>query len=213
MAQSASAPADAEGAPFYTCALTGDRLFRASYPHEVVEGGLAYRVRGSMDAGLSTFGPEQASLPNDGDSWPLHVVDVVRDAGLHQVQLDRSGFVKHWQRYISALQRHVAATDAQGTEAADELLLRAHTFARKLMQNFDELDFLVGASEALNGPVAVLHYLDEDPLTPQIYFICQGAVLKGQAGPGGPPCPQAELDSEGPVEVQGQGEREAEDEQ
>jgi hypothetical protein len=104
------------------------------------------------------------------------------------VHLDKPGFVKHWQRYVGALQRHIeragsgtgeesvaAASSAQAR--ADQLLLRAHTFARKLQQGFDELDFLMSASEAPQGPLIVLHYTDDDPLTPYFYVLADGVVL------------------------------------
>jgi hypothetical protein len=170
---------DAE--PGYRCVLTGDRLFGALHPHELVEDGLAYCVRGSMDAGIDALAMEGGPLPRDG-ALPLSVVDVVRWAGLRPVELDRPGFVKLWQRYVAALQAHLEASGPEGVEAADELLLRAHLFARALMQRFDELDFLLGASEDARGPLAVLHY-KEDGLIPHIYYLAAGAVKAG--GPRG----------------------------
>lgn len=163
-------------APFFTCVLTGDKLFSKAHRHAVDEDGLVYRVRGDMAEGLATLGLEQYTMPPDADGWPLRVIDVVRDAGLRHVLLDKPGFIKHWQRYIGALQQHVEATDSGA--AADSLLLRSHDYARKLMCNFDELDFLVGASESSGGPLVILHYLDDDPITPCIDFLCVGAVLK-----------------------------------
>jgi hypothetical protein len=171
----------------YTCVLTGDRLFSSAYPHELVEDGLVYRVRGSMEDGLNTLAIEAFTLPADGE-LPLRVIDIVRWAGLRRVHLDKPGFVKHWQRYVGALQRHIeragsgtgeesVAAAASAQARADQLLLRAHTFARKLQQGFDELDFLMSASEAPQGPLIVLHYTDDDPLTPYFYVLADGVVL------------------------------------
>ena len=155
--------------------LTGDRLFSDAHAHEIVSDGVAYCVRGNLDEGP----PRSASTaPQDGE-LPLRIIDVVQWSGLRHVQLDKPGFIKHWQRYIGALQQHVQAKapkDGGGEEGASALLLRAHEFARRLMHGFDELDFLVGASESKSGPVAIVHYLDEDPLTPYIYFLCEGAM-------------------------------------
>ena len=155
------------------CVLTGDRLFnKALHQHEAVENSIAFRVRGSFDAGLSQLALEQYSLPADADSLPPSAVDVVAWAGLRHVQLDRSAFIRRWQRYTAALQKHVAA--AENEAAADAFLLEAHSLARKLLHGYDELDVLVGASEHADGPLIVLHYLDDDPLTPQLLFLCAG---------------------------------------
>ena len=180
----------------YMCVLTGDKLFSHVHPHELVEDGLAYCVRGSMDEGLSALALESAALPSDGE-LPLHVIDVVRWAGLRRVQLDKPGFVKHWQRYVGALQRHIEGSGgstsvpesdssagegaATATSQADELLLRAHTFARKLLHGFDELDFLLSASENAHGPLIVLHYKDDDPLTPYLYVLAEGVTTRPAA--------------------------------
>jgi hypothetical protein len=170
----ALSPPVTDGAACIRCVLTGDRLFSRGHPHEVVEGGLAYRVRGDLDAGLTRLALEQFTLPVEADSLPLTAVDVVHWADLRHAQLDRSGFVRRWQRYTSALQRHMLREGGEGEDAADAFLLDSHSLARKLLQNFDELDVLVGASEHADGPIAVLHYLDEDPLTPQLLFLCVG---------------------------------------
>eukprot|EP00325_Prymnesiales_sp_UTEX-LB-985_P033876 CAMPEP_0174743656 /NCGR_PEP_ID=MMETSP1094-20130205/82188_1 /TAXON_ID=156173 /ORGANISM="Chrysochromulina brevifilum, Strain UTEX LB 985" /LENGTH=60 /DNA_ID=CAMNT_0015947913 /DNA_START=1 /DNA_END=183 /DNA_ORIENTATION=+ len=53
------------------------------------------------------------------------------------------------------------------------------------MHRFDELDFLIGASEDARGPLAVLYYKDDDPLTPHIYFIAAGAITKPPSSAGG----------------------------
>ena len=68
----------------FMCVLTGDRLFSDAHPHEIVEDGLAYRVRGSLDEGLAVLSLDtQYTLPADGE-LPLDVTDVVRWSGLRQ---------------------------------------------------------------------------------------------------------------------------------
>ena len=165
----------------FSCVLTGDPCFSTLHAHELVEDGLAYRVRGSMDDGLSAlaqdFSTETSSLALLADgTLPAHTIDVVRWAGLRHVRLDKAGFIKHWQRYLVALQAHVQSKEADGEAQADALLLQAHGFARKLMHNFDELDVLTGASDDVRGPLAVLHYLDDDPLTPCLFFLAAAVI-------------------------------------
>ena len=159
------------------CVITGDRLFSRAHPNKIVEDGLAYRVRGDMASGLARLAHEQYSLPADADGWPLDTIDVVRWAGLRQVHLDRSGFIRRWQRYVTALERHIlqrSQEEGGGADAADDFLLRSHTLAMKLMNSIDELDFLVGASEHDDGPLVVLQYLDDDPHTPHLLCLRAG---------------------------------------
>ena len=160
---------------FY-CALTGDRLFSHAHPHELDKDGVVYRVTGSTDAGLSALALELDSLPEDGE-LPLRMIDVVDWAGLQQSRLDKAGFVKRWQRYVGALQRHVEAlpeANGGGVEASNQLLLRSHDFVREILNDFDEIEILAGASENADGPLAVVRYLDEEPLTPYVYFLAAG---------------------------------------
>ena len=78
--------------------------------------------------------------------------------------------------YREKATRESAGDAASAQSRADQLLLRAHTFARKLLHGFDELDFLMSASEAPQGPLVVLHYTDDDPLTPYFYVLADGVV-------------------------------------
>ena len=48
------------------------------------------------------------------------------------------------------------------------------------MHHFDELDFFISASEQSQGPLIVLHYKDDDPLTPYLYVLADG-VRQGSA--------------------------------
>ena len=139
-------------------------------PRELVDD-VAYSVRGSIDAGLDALLLESPTLPA-GPGLPLEVVDVVSWAGLKPIALDKAGFVQRWQRYLAALQLHLA-TQPDGDSRAERLAQRGQLFAKKLLGNFDELDFLVSASDAAGGALAVLHYR-EDGLTPYVYFIAEG---------------------------------------
>ena len=153
----------------FTCVLTGDKMFQQSAPRELVDD-VAYSVRGSIDAGLDAMLME--SPTRGGDALPVEVVDVVSWAGLRPISLDKAGFVQRWQRYMAALQTHLRH-QPDGERRAEQLGKSGLLFAKKLLGNFDELDFLVTASDAPGGGLAVLHYR-EDGLTPYIYFIAEG---------------------------------------
>ena len=173
-----SSPDPATSAPFFECVLTGDKLFSVAHPHALIEDGLAYRVTGSTERGLATLALDASFTFTADGALPATVVDIVRWANMRPLQLDKPGFIKLWQRYLAALQRRLEATpeaEGGGCAASEQLLLRAHEFARKLLRSFDELEFLTGASEDASGPLGILHYLDDQPLVPQIYFLAVGA--------------------------------------
>ena len=159
----------------FKCALTGDALFASGHAHELIEEGLVYSVRGSLDEGLCALALNKIDLTSDGE-LPCEAIDVVRWAGLRRVHLDKPGFVKHWQRYVNAIRNLLDPGQQEGYKRADELLLRAHEFARKLMVHFDELDFFVTASERVPGPLIILHYKDSEPLVPHFYFLSDGIL-------------------------------------
>ena len=129
-----------------------------------------------MKAGLANIALEGCALPTDGDTLPAQSIDVVRWAGLRHMPLARSEFMKRWQRYIAALVDHLEQQTAGDADAVVRFQQRTHEFIRSLLCNFEELDVLVGSSEHPDGPIGVLHYLDSDPLTPQIYFLLAGCT-------------------------------------
>ena len=155
----------------FTCVLTGDKMFSQTAPRELVDD-VAYSVRGSIDSGLDALLLDSPMPPQEGSSLPVEVVDLVSWAGLRSTPLDRADFVQRWQRYVAELQTHLQS-QPDGERRAEQLGKSGLLFARKLLRNFDELDFLVTASDVPGGGLAVLHYR-EDGLTPYIYFLAEG---------------------------------------
>ena len=139
----------------FVCVLTGDRMFSQTAPREFVDD-VAYSVRGSIDAGLDALLLESPMTPPGGSTLPIDVVDLVSWAGLRPTRLDRAGFMQRWQRYIAALQAHLLH-QPDGERRAERLGKSGLLFARKLLGHFDELDFLVTASDVPGGGLAVLH--------------------------------------------------------
>ena len=139
----------------FVCVLTGDRMFSQTAPREFVDD-VAYSVRGSIDAGLDALLLESPMTLPGGSTLPIEVVDLVSWAGLRPTRLDRAGFMQRWQRYIAALQAHLLH-QPDGERRAERLGKSGLLFARKLLGHFDELDFLVTASDVPGGELAVLH--------------------------------------------------------
>lgn len=124
------------------CRLTGDPLFPAAAPCEVVEDGLFFCIRGVLD--LKDFAANPSSLTTLG-TLPLDHIDVVRWAGLRQVVLDRPGFISHWRRYVHQVSSVLMADGLE--ELADELTSKGVGFARDLLRRFDEFEFVATSSE------------------------------------------------------------------
>ena len=145
----------ADAHSMFVCVLTCDRMFSQTAPREFVDD-VAYSVRGSIDAGLDALLLESPMTPPGGSTLPIDVVDLVSWAGLRPTRLDRAGFMQRWQRYIAALQAHLLH-QPDGERRAERLGKSGLLFARKLLGHFDELDFLVTASDVPGGGLAVLH--------------------------------------------------------
>ena len=141
---SASSPPSEEWA---TCRLTGDRLFRAASSCDVVEDGLLLCVRGTLD--VAAFADDPSASLTATDELPVRLIDVVHEAGLHHITLDRPSFIKHWRRYLLSVER--ALLREGDTERAEWLSSRGHLFARTLLQRFDECEFLLTTSEDPRG--------------------------------------------------------------
>ena len=161
------------------CAFTGARLFSRSHPHERVEDGLAWRVRGDMVEGLVRLAAANFVFSEDEDSFPVDAIDVVRWAGLKQMKVDRSEFVVRWRNHVKAIEKRLLElpkADGGGEVAADKFILASHDLSLKVLHRFDEVDILVGADEAKAGPFVVLHYLDADEATPHLLFLAHSCV-------------------------------------
>ena len=177
-------PADADasdnsGPAEYRCVLTGALLFHSDSPHELVEDGVAYAVRGSLDDGLEALaaGDGEQAAATAAAGFPMDVIDVIARARLQPLELDRPAFIQRWQAYLRALQ--AAVERDHGVERTERLAIGAQIFAKKLLREFDELDFFTPPADSGDGPppaaapLAVLGYR-EDELTPYVYFLKEG---------------------------------------
>ena len=105
------------------------------------------------------------------------MIDVIARARLQPLELDRPAFIQRWQAYLRALQ--AAVERDHGVERTERLALGAQIFAKKLLREFDELDFFTPPADSGDGPppaaapLAVLGYR-EDELTPYVYFLKEG---------------------------------------
>jgi len=171
--------ADDSGPAEYRCVLTGAILFHSDSPHELVEDGVAYAVRGSLDDGLEALaaGDGEQAAATAAAGFPTDVIDVIARARLQPLELDRPAFIQRWQAYLRALQ--AAVERDHGVERTERLALGAQIFAKKLLREFDELDFFTPPADSGDGPppaaapLAVLGYR-EDELTPYVYFLKEG---------------------------------------
>ena len=157
----------------FRCVLTRDSVFSAAFPYEVVENGFAYRVTCSLHEGLQALASDPADSASEAEV-PMSAIDAVRWASLRQLTLDRPAFIKRWQRYTTELQRHWSARGADAR--AEQLALEGQLFAKKLLRQFDELDFFCTADGDPSSCLAVLHYCDADGLTPCLYVLVDGVT-------------------------------------
>ena len=159
------------------CVLTGDRFFPSTSPCEVVEDGLLYCVQGSFASGMVEFADDPSASLTPSNELPLSAVDIVRWAGLRPVHLDKASFIKQWRRYLASVSHMVEHVEGGGARA-QRLATQGHLFARKLLQRFDECDFLISESENPRGGLVILLHDDLAPLTPLMFFIVEGCTMR-----------------------------------
>ena len=131
------------------------------------------------DDGLEALaaGDGEQAAATAAAGFSMDVIDVIARARLQPLELDRPAFIQRWQAYLRALQ--AAVERDHGVERTERLALGAQIFAKKLLREFDELDFFTPPTNSGDGPppaaapLAVLGYR-EDELTPYVYFLKEG---------------------------------------
>ena len=176
---SSSSDSAPHSSPYVACAFTGQRLFSRAHPHQVVENGHCYRVRGDMVEGLQQLALDNYEMPEDFDGWPVETIDVVRWSGLRREKMDRSEFMRRWITHAKAIENRLLALPPEkggGEEATDKFLFDTHEIAIKILHRFGEVDVLIGPADAKEGPLVVLHYLDAEEATPHLLIFAAACV-------------------------------------
>ncbi|KAF2443223.1 microtubule/calcium-binding protein [Karstenula rhodostoma CBS 690.94] len=150
--------------------LTGDEIISDSYNLKEVDG-IAYEADCSkISVGVDNIdiGANASAEGGDEDAedQAQTVIDVVHSFRLNETSFDKKSYLTHLKGYMKAVKGKL---QEKGASAEDVTAFEkgAQGFAKKIVANFKDYEFLIGESMDPDGMVILLNYR-EDGVTPYV---------------------------------------------
>ncbi|KAK8190179.1 microtubule/calcium-binding protein [Phyllosticta capitalensis] len=153
----------------YKDIITGDELISDSYDLKEIDG-VAYEA----DCRKITIGAENIDIGanpsaedgggDDVDDQSQTVLDIVHSFRLSETSYDKKSYLSHLKTYMKAVKKALGEKGAS-EETIKDFESKASGFAKKIIGNFKDYEFLVGESMDPDGMVILLNYR-EDGVTP-----------------------------------------------
>jgi len=152
----------------YKDIITGDEIISDSYNLKEIDG-VAYdadckkiTVGGdNVDIGAN---PSAEEGGDDVEDTTQTVIDVVHSFRLNETSFDKKSYLSHLKTYMKKVKDAMKEKGASEDEIK-EFEKGAQTFAKKIVANFKDYEFLIGDSMDPDGMVILLNYR-EDGITP-----------------------------------------------
>jgi len=152
----------------YKDIITGDEIISDSYNLKEIDG-VAYEadckkitVGGdNVDIGAN---PSAEEGGDDVEDTTQTVIDVVHSFRLNETSFDKKSYLSHLKTYMKKVKDAMKEKGASEDEIK-EFEKGAQTFAKKIVANFKDYEFLIGDSMDPDGMVILLNYR-EDGITP-----------------------------------------------
>ncbi|KAK4545217.1 hypothetical protein LTR36_003396 [Oleoguttula mirabilis] len=151
--------------------LTGDELISDSYDLKEVDGAVyeADCRKITLGADNVDIGANPSAEGGDdegGDDTATTVIDIVHSFRMNETQFDKKAYLSHLKGYMKAVkekmkERGAAEEDIKAFEKG------AQGYAKKIVGNFKDYEFLIGESMDPDGMVVLLNYR-EDGVTPYV---------------------------------------------
>ncbi|KAF2815963.1 microtubule/calcium-binding protein [Mytilinidion resinicola] len=154
----------------YKCLISGDEILSDSYDLKEVDG-----VAWEADCKKITVGNDNIDIGanpsaeeggDDVEDTSQQVIDVVHSFRLNETQFDKKSYLSHLKTYMKAVKEAMKNRGASDEEIK-EFEKGASTFAKKIISNFKDYEFLIGESMDPDGMVILLNYR-EDGVTPYV---------------------------------------------
>jgi hypothetical protein len=154
----------------YKDLITGDEIISDSYNLKEIDG-VAYEAdckkitigNENIDIGAN---PSTEEAEEGVDDNALTVIDVVHSFRLNETSFDKKTYLSHLKTYMKAVKEAMKKKGASEDEIK-EFEKGASTFAKKIVGNFKDYEFLIGESMDPDGMVILLNYR-EDGITPYV---------------------------------------------
>jgi len=155
----------------YSDIFSNDEMFSDAFPIKEVDD-IVYEVdcalivvkEGDVDIGANPSAEEQEEALNDPDATQVN--NVIHSFRLQQTTFDKKSYLSALKDYMKRIKGKLAETNPDRVDAFEK---GASAFAKKVVANFKNYEFLTGESMDVDGMVALLNYR-EDGSTPYITF-------------------------------------------
>ncbi|KAI5844496.1 Mss4-like protein [Morchella snyderi] len=157
----------------YKDIISGDEMISDAYDMKLVDD-VVYEVDCAMvtfkkgadvDIGANASAEEAGEELEDGAETVNNVCYSFR---LQSTSFDKKTYVNHLKAYMKTVKAKLVEKGAPANEVST-FEKGAQAFAKKIVANFKDYEFLIGESMDINGMVALLNYR-EDGSTPFITF-------------------------------------------
>jgi len=155
----------------YKDVISGDELISDSYDLETVDG-VIYEANGakitiggeSFDTGANASA--EGGDEDGGDEAKETKINIVHAFQLNETQFDKKAYLSHLKGYMKKVKESLSERGASAEEIK-EFETGAQKFAKKVVANFGDYEFLIGESMDPDGMVVLLNYR-EDGVTPYV---------------------------------------------
>ncbi|EGP90135.1 unnamed protein product [Zymoseptoria tritici ST99CH_1A5] len=154
----------------YKDLITDDELISDSYDLKEIDG-IVYEADckkitigdDNIDIGAN---PSAEEADEGTESNAQTVLDVVHSFRLNETQFDKKQYLSHLKTYMKKVKEAMKANGASD-ETVAEFEKGASGFAKKVIGNFKDYEFLIGENMDPDGMVVLLNYR-EDGVTPYV---------------------------------------------
>ncbi|KAF2642159.1 translationally controlled tumor-associated [Massarina eburnea CBS 473.64] len=155
----------------FTDLISGDEIISDVYDLKLVDG-VAYEADckkisvGVGDIDIGANASAEGGGDDDAEDGASQVIDVVHSFRLNETQFDKKSYLSHLKGYMKAVKAKLTekGADAEEITAFEK---GAAAFAKKIVANFKDYEFLIGESMDPDGMVVLLNYR-EDGVTPYV---------------------------------------------
>ncbi|TID17997.1 putative translationally-controlled tumor protein [Venturia nashicola] len=150
--------------------LTDDEIISDSYDLKEIDG-VVYEANCSkitigadnIDIGANASAEEAGE---DVEDTAQTVIDVVHSFRLNETQFDKKGYLSYLKGYMKKVKEAMKAKGADEA-AIKDFETKAGAYAKKIIGNFKDYEFLIGEKMDPDGMVILLNYR-EDGVTPYV---------------------------------------------
>ncbi|KAF2874094.1 microtubule/calcium-binding protein [Massariosphaeria phaeospora] len=158
--------------------ITDDEILSDSYNVKEIDG-IAYEADckkinvgvGDIDIGANASAEEGGDDLADTSET---VIDVVHSFRLNETSFDKKSYLTHLKSYMKMVKEKLKAKGASDEEVTT-FEKGAQGFAKKIVANFKDYEFLIGESMDPDGMVILLNYR-EDGVTPYVTVWKHGLI-------------------------------------